>query len=95
VSEFALSEDARSTAGILLLTLVAVEYGGTFTLRCSMWGRDARGEKSRSLESCSNSPAHLVGSQSCGVLTCPSQGDYCLLDDLPHRYFSSPASRAS
>jgi hypothetical protein len=28
-----LSEDARSTAGILLLTIVAVEYGGTFMLR--------------------------------------------------------------
>lgn len=28
-----LSDDARSTAGILLLTIVAVEYGGTFMLR--------------------------------------------------------------
>jgi len=28
-----LSEDARTTAGILLLTIVAVEYGGTFVLR--------------------------------------------------------------
>jgi hypothetical protein len=28
-----LSEDARTTAGILLLTIVAVEYGGTFMLR--------------------------------------------------------------
>jgi hypothetical protein len=28
-----LSQDARSTAGILLLTIVAVEYGGTFMLR--------------------------------------------------------------
>jgi hypothetical protein len=28
-----LSEDAESTAGILLLTIVAVEYGGTFMLR--------------------------------------------------------------
>ena len=33
MSELALSEDARSTAGILLLTIVAVEYGGTFMLR--------------------------------------------------------------
>jgi hypothetical protein len=32
VSELALSEEARSTAGILLLTIVAVEYGGTFML---------------------------------------------------------------
>jgi hypothetical protein len=31
--ELLLSEDARSTAGILLLTVVAVEYGGTFMLR--------------------------------------------------------------
>ena len=31
--ELVLSEDARSTAGILLLTIVAVEYGGTFMLR--------------------------------------------------------------
>jgi hypothetical protein len=31
--ELLLSEDARSTAGILLLTIVAVEYGGTFMLR--------------------------------------------------------------
>jgi hypothetical protein len=31
--ELILSEDARSTAGILLLTIVAVEYGGTFMLR--------------------------------------------------------------
>ena len=31
--EFVLSEDARSTAGVLLLTIVAVEYGGTFMLR--------------------------------------------------------------
>jgi hypothetical protein len=28
-----LSEDTRSTAGVLLLTIVAVEYGGTFMLR--------------------------------------------------------------
>jgi len=28
-----LSSDARSTAGVLLLTIVAVEYGGTFMLR--------------------------------------------------------------
>jgi hypothetical protein len=28
-----LSADARTTAGILLLTIVAVEYGGTFMLR--------------------------------------------------------------
>jgi len=28
-----LSEDARTTAGILLLTIVAVEYGGVFMLR--------------------------------------------------------------
>src|SRR5215467_10947061 len=28
-----LSADARSTAGVLLLTLVAVEYGGYFMLR--------------------------------------------------------------
>ena len=33
MSELALSQDARSTAGILLLTIVAVEYGGTFMLR--------------------------------------------------------------
>ncbi len=31
--ELLLSDDARSTAGILLLTVVAVEYGGTFMLR--------------------------------------------------------------
>jgi hypothetical protein len=31
--ELVLSEDARSTAGILLLTIVAVQYGGTFMLR--------------------------------------------------------------
>ena len=31
--ELVLSEDARSTAGVLLLTIVAVEYGGTFMLR--------------------------------------------------------------
>jgi hypothetical protein len=31
--ELIISEDARSTAGFLLLTIVAVEYGGTFTLR--------------------------------------------------------------
>lgn len=31
--ELALSEAAKSTAGILLLTIVAVEYGGTFMLR--------------------------------------------------------------
>jgi hypothetical protein len=29
----ALSESAKSTAGVLLLTLVAVEYGGTYILR--------------------------------------------------------------
>jgi hypothetical protein len=29
----ALSAEARTTAGILLLTIVAVEYGGTFVLR--------------------------------------------------------------
>lgn len=28
-----LSQDSRTTAGILLLTIVAVEYGGTFMLR--------------------------------------------------------------
>jgi hypothetical protein len=28
-----LSKDARSTAGVILLTIVAVEYGGTFMLR--------------------------------------------------------------
>ena len=28
-----LTQDARTTAGVLLLTLVAVEYGGTFMLR--------------------------------------------------------------
>jgi hypothetical protein len=28
-----LSSDARTTAGVLLLTIVAVEYGGTFMLR--------------------------------------------------------------
>jgi hypothetical protein len=32
-AELVLSEDARSTAGILLITIVAVEYGGTFMLR--------------------------------------------------------------
>jgi hypothetical protein len=31
--ELILSDDARSTAGILLLSIVAVEYGGTFMLR--------------------------------------------------------------
>jgi hypothetical protein len=31
--ELILSEAARSTAGILLLTIVAVEYGGTYLLR--------------------------------------------------------------
>ncbi len=31
--ELILSPDARSTAGILLLAIVAVEYGGTFMLR--------------------------------------------------------------
>lgn len=29
----ALSADARSTAGVILLTVVAIEYGGTFMLR--------------------------------------------------------------
>lgn len=29
----ALSEDARTTAGVLLLAIVAVEYGGTYLLR--------------------------------------------------------------
>jgi hypothetical protein len=29
----ALSSDAKSTAGILLIALVAVEYGGTHVLR--------------------------------------------------------------
>lgn len=33
IGQLVLSEDARSTAGILLLTIVAVEYGGTFMLR--------------------------------------------------------------
>ena len=28
-----LSPDARSTAGVILLTIVAIEYGGTFVLR--------------------------------------------------------------
>ncbi|HEY3210647.1 MAG TPA: hypothetical protein VGL18_12820 [Actinomycetota bacterium] len=28
-----LSKDARTTAGVILLTIVAVEYGGTFMLR--------------------------------------------------------------
>jgi hypothetical protein len=32
-AELMLSEDARSTAGILLITIVAVEYGGTYVLR--------------------------------------------------------------
>jgi hypothetical protein len=33
MNELILSEDARTTAGILLLTLVAVESGGVFLLR--------------------------------------------------------------
>ena len=33
IADIALSPDARSTAGVLLLTIVAVEYGGTFMLR--------------------------------------------------------------
>jgi hypothetical protein len=42
-----LSQDARSTAGILLLTIVAVEYGGTFMLRI-VRGRFAATEFQRS-----------------------------------------------
>ena len=33
------SDDARSTAGILLLTVVAVEHGGTFMLSFVVWTR--------------------------------------------------------
>jgi hypothetical protein len=33
LADHALSSDTRTTAGILLLTLVAVEYGGLFMLR--------------------------------------------------------------
>jgi hypothetical protein len=33
VTELALSEEGRSPADILLLTIVAVGYGGTFMLR--------------------------------------------------------------
>jgi len=33
VADLTLSSDTRTTAGILLLTLVAVEYGGLFMLR--------------------------------------------------------------
>ncbi len=42
-----LSQDARSTAGVLLLTIVAVEYGGTFMLRV-VRGRVAATEFQRS-----------------------------------------------
>jgi hypothetical protein len=35
---YALADDARTTAGVLLLTLVAVEWGGTFLLRVSTAG---------------------------------------------------------
>ncbi len=38
-----LSADARSTAGILLLTIVAVEYGGVFMLRI-VRGREPKTE---------------------------------------------------
>ncbi|MGH2613814.1 MAG: hypothetical protein ACRDJC_01120 [Thermomicrobiales bacterium] len=36
-----LSSDSRTTAGILLLTIVAVEYGGWFMLRVVRGGRPA------------------------------------------------------
>src|SRR3989337_1215303 len=36
-----LSSDSRTTAGILLLTIVAVEYGGLFMLRVVRGGRAA------------------------------------------------------
>jgi hypothetical protein len=33
MTEFVLSSDSRTTAGILLIAIVAVEYGGTYMLR--------------------------------------------------------------
>ena len=36
-----LTDDARTTAGVLLLALVAVEYGGTFLLRVSRGSQPA------------------------------------------------------
>jgi Ni,Fe-hydrogenase I cytochrome b subunit len=38
---FLLSADSRSTAGILLLTIVAIEYGGWFMLRVVRGGQPA------------------------------------------------------
>src|SRR5438128_5787889 len=38
---FALSVDSRTTAGVLLLTIVAIEYGGWFMLRVVRGGQPA------------------------------------------------------
>jgi hypothetical protein len=49
VALISLSKDARSTAGVILLAIVAVEYGGTFMFRV-VTGRFPRSSRNPSSE---------------------------------------------